>query len=77
MQTGTNWCPFFLSRQIVARLPPASHEKLREMKDLEMLNGYSPDLEKKEPIPQVERELVVQVDQILEFKIAPHSDLEE
>jgi hypothetical protein len=51
--------------------------KLREMKDLEMLNGYSPDLEKKEPIPQVERELVVQVDQILEFKIAPHSDVEE
>ncbi|RPH89257.1 MAG: pyridoxamine 5'-phosphate oxidase family protein [Desulfobacteraceae bacterium] len=51
--------------------------KLREMKDLEMLNGYSPDLEKKGPIPQVDRELVVQVDQILEFKIAPHSDVEE
>jgi hypothetical protein len=47
------------------------------MKDLEMLNGYSPDLAKKGPIPQVYRELVVQVNQILEFKLAPHSDVEE
>ncbi len=51
--------------------------ELQEMKDLEMLNGYSPDLAKKGPIPQVYRELVVQVNQILEFKLAPHSDLEE
>ena len=51
--------------------------KLQEMNDLEMLNGYSPDLAKNSPIPQVYRELFIQVDQILDFKIAPHSDLEE
>ncbi|MBI5585964.1 MAG: pyridoxamine 5'-phosphate oxidase family protein [Deltaproteobacteria bacterium] len=51
--------------------------ELQEMKDLEMMNGYSPELEKKGPIPQVDRELVVRVDEILEFKIAPHSDQEE
>jgi hypothetical protein len=51
--------------------------ELQEMKDLEMLNGYSPDLERKGPLPQIDRELVVRVDQILVFKIAPHSDLEE
>ena len=51
--------------------------KLRKMEDLEMMNGYSPDLAKKDPLPQVYRELLVQVEQILEFKIAPHSDLEE
>jgi hypothetical protein len=50
---------------------------LQEMRDLEMLDGYSPDLEEKGPIPQVDRELVVQVDQVLEFTIAPHSDREE
>jgi hypothetical protein len=47
------------------------------MNDLEMLNGYSPDLAKKSPIPQVYRELFVYVDQVLEFTIGPHSDLEE
>ena len=51
--------------------------ELQEMKVPEMLNGYSPDLAMKGPIPQVYRELVVQVTQILEFKLAPHSDLEE
>lgn len=51
--------------------------KLQGMNDLEMLNGYSPDLDKKSSIPQVYRELFVQADQILDFKIAPHSDLEE
>jgi hypothetical protein len=51
--------------------------ELQEMKSLEMMNGYSPELERKGPLPQVDRELVVRVDQILEFKIAPHSDLEE
>ena len=50
---------------------------LQEMNDLEMLNGYSPDLAGKSPIPQVYRELFVHVDQILRFTIAPHSDLEE
>jgi len=51
--------------------------ELKAIKDLEMLNGYSPDLEKKPPIPQVDRELLVRVEKVLEFKIRPHSDLEE
>lgn len=51
--------------------------KLQDLRNLEMMDGYTPELEKKGPIPQVDRELVVRVDQILEFKIAPHSDVEE
>ena len=70
------------SLSLVAWDPVADHGfqllgTLAEMNDLEMLDGYSPDLEKKGPIPQVDRELLVQVEQVLEFKIAPHSDREE
>jgi uncharacterized protein len=51
--------------------------QLKAIKDLEMLNGYSPDLERKPPIPQVDRELLVLVEKVIEFKIRPHSDQEE
>jgi Pyridoxamine 5'-phosphate oxidase len=50
---------------------------LRKMTDLKMMNGYSPELAKNHPIPQVNRELLVEVERIIEFKIAPHSDREE
>jgi hypothetical protein len=51
--------------------------ELKAIKDLEMLDGYSPDLEKKPPIPQVDRELLVHIEKVVEFKIRPHSDVEE
>ena len=41
-----------------------------------MMNGYTPDSELKTPLPQVERELLVQVDRVLAFSHAPHNDLE-
>jgi hypothetical protein len=47
------------------------------MTELEMMNGYSPALEKRSPIPQVNRRLLVRVEKIIEFKIAPHSDRED
>ena len=51
--------------------------ELVDLKELGMMNGYLPELEKKPPLPQVQREMVVRVDKIIDFKIAPHSDVEE
>ncbi len=51
--------------------------ELKALRDLEMLDGYSPDLEKKPPISQVDRELLVHIEKVVEFKILPHSDVEE
>ena len=51
--------------------------ELKALRDLEMLNGFSPELEKKPAIPQVERELLVRVERVVDFKIRPHSDLEK
>lgn len=42
-----------------------------------MMNGYSAETEKKAPMPQVEKKLVVRVAKILAFSHAPHSDVEE
>lgn len=51
--------------------------ELVDLKELGMMNGYLPELEEKPPLPQIEREMIVRVDKIIDFKIAPHSDLEE
>ncbi len=44
--------------------------------DMAMIDGIAPGRETS-PLPQVERQLTVRVDRILEFKHAPHSDIEE
>jgi len=51
--------------------------ELKTIEDLEMLNGYSPELERKPSIPQVDRQLQIRVEKVVEFKLRPHSDLEE
>jgi hypothetical protein len=45
--------------------------------DVGVLDGYAPELERVHPIPQVEKELLIKVEKIIEFKLAPHTDLEE
>jgi len=47
------------------------------VEDLSMMNGFSPELEKGDPMPQVERKIHVQVDKVIHFSHAPHSDMEE
>lgn len=51
--------------------------KKEGVREIAILDGYDPKLEKEAPLPQVEREVVIHVEKILEFKQAPHSDLEE
>jgi hypothetical protein len=50
---------------------------LEEIRSLGMLDGYVPEIEAKSPIPQEERQLLVHITRIVEFKRAPHSDIEE
>jgi hypothetical protein len=45
--------------------------------DVGVMDGYAPELEHAHPLPHVEKQLVVKVDKILKFKLAPHTDLEE
>lgn len=51
--------------------------RLKEMRELGVLDGYVANIESRTPLPQVHRELSVQVDKIIEFKHAPHSDIEK
>jgi hypothetical protein len=50
--------------------------KVNRLEDVAVLDGYAPEREQ-ETIPQVERKLVVDVEQVLRFRKAPHSDQEE
>jgi pyridoxine/pyridoxamine 5'-phosphate oxidase len=51
--------------------------EVEEVKELAVMDGYAPDLEEAQPAPQVERQLVIRVDTVLDFRRAPHSDTEE
>ena len=48
-----------------------------QVEEASIMNGFSPEAEKRSSIPQIERRLMVQVTRILSFSHAPHSDLEE
>jgi predicted pyridoxine 5'-phosphate oxidase superfamily flavin-nucleotide-binding protein len=49
---------------------------LERIEELGVLNGYAPGLESEPPPPQVERRLIIKVQQIINFRLAPHSDAE-
>ena len=51
--------------------------KVVKVEETAMMDGYIPELERKEPSPQVERQLLVRVVKVVSFSHAPHSDLEE
>ena len=48
---------------------------LAGFEDIGVLDGYSPELKSQPPMPQVQRRLLVKVQKIMDFKLAPHSDL--
>ena len=51
--------------------------EMERMKDIGILNGYTPEDKRIAPIPQVESELTIRVRKITDFNRAPHSDAEE
>jgi hypothetical protein len=50
--------------------------ELEAIKDIGIIDGYSKS-QVIPSIPQVERQLLLHVDKILEFKRSPHTDLED
>ncbi|MBI4181083.1 MAG: pyridoxamine 5'-phosphate oxidase family protein [Chloroflexi bacterium] len=56
------------------------YQMLGEMEhviDIGMIDGYTPEMMSKGPVPQVESQLVIYVNKVTDFKRAPHSDVEE
>jgi uncharacterized protein len=51
--------------------------KVEKVEETAMLDGYIPEMEGKDPSPQVERRLLIRVEKVIAFSHAPHSDLEE
>lgn len=49
--------------------------EMEKMLDIGMLDGYTPGMAQKWPMPQVESQLVVHVKKVTDFKRAPHSDI--
>ncbi len=50
--------------------------KVEKIDEMGILDGYAPQQEQKPPLPQVRRQLVIKVEKIIGFKLAPHSDVE-
>ena len=51
--------------------------ELEQVIDTGMTNGYVSSVESKWVLPQVERQIIIHVNKVIDFKRAPHSDIEE
>ena len=51
--------------------------RVEKIEDIAILNGYSPEIDETQVVPQVEEKLLVRVDKVIAFSHSPHSDLEE
>lgn len=51
--------------------------EVKDMVEMGVLNGFAPEVELKSILPQVQRQLLIEVKKVIEFKHAPHSDIEE
>ncbi len=51
--------------------------EMEHMMDIGMIEGYTPEMKSKWPLPQVKSQLVIRVSKVTDFKRAPHSDVEE
>jgi hypothetical protein len=49
--------------------------QLERIDDLAVLDGYAPAIEAEHPFPQTEKQLLIKVEKILDFTLAPHCDL--
>jgi hypothetical protein len=49
---------------------------VERIEETSILDGYAPERETAEPPPQVERRLIVDVEKVIAFSHAPHSDTE-
>jgi uncharacterized protein len=47
------------------------------VENMAVLGCWTPEIDKQMPVPQVERRVLVRIDRIIDFKHAPHNDIEE
>jgi hypothetical protein len=50
---------------------------VEEIKDVAMMDGYEAKADRRHPMPQVERRMVIRVERVFDFTRAPHTDMEE
>ena len=48
-----------------------------QVENMAVLGCWTPEVDGKISVPQVERRVLVRVDRIIDFKHAPHNDIEE
>jgi len=51
--------------------------QIERVEDLNIMDGFAPEIEKRTAIVEVEKQLTVRVEKILNFRYAAHSDMEE
>ena len=44
--------------------------------DTAYLDGYAPDVKKRDMVPQIQRRVTVRINKIMDFKLSPHTDIE-
>jgi hypothetical protein len=47
---------------------------VEKVHDAAILDGYAPAIEQTHPMPQIRKSLLIKVERILDFTLAPHSD---
>ena len=48
-----------------------------QVENMAVLGCWTPEVDKQMPVPQMERRVLVRVDRIIDFRHAPHNDIEE
>lgn len=51
--------------------------RVAAVEELAIMNGYLPGEDEKNSLPQEERRLIIDVEKVMAFRQAPHSDVEE
>jgi hypothetical protein len=51
--------------------------RIAAVEELAIMNGYLPGEDEKNSLPQQERRLIIDVEKVMAFRQAPHSDVEE
>ena len=50
--------------------------RAKKEEDMAYLDGYASAFGKKDDVPQIRRQVTVQIEKILDFKLTPHTDIE-
>ena len=46
------------------------------IEDIGVMNGFAADVESDRPLPQIQRQVLVRIEKVMDFKLGPHNDVE-